>query len=92
MPDSLLKDSSFVIILKRFLLFNGLVYIPSELRTDIFSENHKNITSRYQEIGKILKRITRNYYFPTMKKYVKKRISEYAVCNRNKTLKHVFYG
>ena len=91
MSDSLFKNPSFVIILKELFLFNELIYIPSGLRTDIFAEKHKNTISEYQEIGKILEKITRNYYFPAMRKYVKKKISEYIEYNRNKTLKHAFY-
>ena len=91
MSDSLFKDLNFITIPKEFFLFNELIYIPSGFRADIFLENYEDITSEYQEIGKTLEKITRNYYFPAMKKYIEKRISECAVCNRNKILKHVFY-
>ena len=44
--NSLLDDPSFIIS-KEFLLFNGLVYIPFGLRTEIFTENHNNSMTRH---------------------------------------------
>ena len=90
MLDSLFKDPSFITT-DGFFLFNGLIYVPSGLRADIFTDNYKNITLKYQGIGKILEKITRNYYFPAIRKYIKKKISEYTEYNRNKILKHVSY-
>ena len=84
MSDSLSKNPSFATISEEFFLFNKLIYIPSELRADIFSDNHKNTTSEYQEIGKILEKITRNYYFPAIRKYIKKKFRniQYATAIR----------
>ena len=92
LPDSLPKDPSFATTPEGLLLFNGLVYVPSGLRADIFSERHEDTTSGHQGIGKTLERITRNYYFPAMRKYVEKRISECTECNRNKASRHAPYG
>ena len=92
MPDNLSKNPSFTTTSEGLLLFNKLIYVPSGLRADIFSEKYENIISEYQEIRKTLERITRNYYFPVIKKYVEIFFSEYVVCNRNKILRHVFYG
>ena len=41
------KDLSFAIIPEGFLLFNGLIYIPSGLRMNIFIKNYEKIISEY---------------------------------------------
>ena len=47
MSDNLLKDPSFATTSKKLLLFNGLIYVSSGLRADIFAENHEDIILKY---------------------------------------------
>ena len=69
--NNLFKNLSCATIPEIFILFNGLVYVPLGLRKKIIIKNYEKPITEYQEINKTLKKITRTYYFPGMKKYNK---------------------
>jgi hypothetical protein len=74
------------------ILWRGLVYIPVRLRERISQEIHEEPTSGHQGIERTIERITRNYYFPGLRKTVEKIIQECDICKRSKHERHASYG
>jgi hypothetical protein len=87
-----LPSDTRVTIKQRIILINELVYVPQSLRQEIFDQHHEIRIAKYQKIDRTLELITRTYYFPKMKKFVKNRIRICDTCQRNKTSKHKPYG
>ena len=49
---------------------DGLIYVPRELRKEVFEQLYEEQTTGHQGIDKILERMQRTYYFLKMRKYV----------------------
>ena len=69
---------------KGLLLFQGLVYVPVSLQQKLIEESHSNKTHGHQGIDKMIKRLTRTYYFPHMRKKVKEIVQKCNICRRSK--------
>jgi hypothetical protein len=81
-----------VTIKQGIILMNRLVYVPQSLRQEVFSQHHETRTAKHQGIDRTLELITRTYYFPKMRKFVKDRIRICDAYQRNKAFKHKPYG
>jgi hypothetical protein len=74
------------------ILFRGKVYIPSTIREDFIKEQHELPAHGHQGIGKTMDRLSRNYYFPGMRKLVTRIVGDCDTCIRNKASRHAPYG
>jgi hypothetical protein len=82
------------LISHNILLFKGLICIPDsdELKHGILSECHDQPTAGHFGIAKTHELVTRNYYWPGLRKYVKDYIAGCDICNRSKNSTHMPYG
>jgi hypothetical protein len=74
------------------ILIDRRIYLPKDIRSSVFYDQHDTKTTRHQGIERILEKLQKIYYFPDIRKYVKEQISKYADYQRNKTAKHKPYG
>jgi hypothetical protein len=75
-----------------FILMEDAIYVPSQLRREIFQQCHKTRMAGHQGNEGTLERMKRSYYFPHMRKYVVDNIKKCDVCQRNKATRHAPYG
>jgi len=74
------------------LLFYGKVYIPQGIRQFFVKEQHELKAHSHQGIRKTMKRLSKTYYFPGMRKVVGDVIRRCDTCIRNKASRHAPYG
>ncbi|KAL2009177.1 hypothetical protein VTN00DRAFT_7371 [Thermoascus crustaceus] len=74
------------------ILFKGLVYIPTKLREDLIRDIHEAPAHGHQGIEKTIERITRNFYFPGLRRMVRRIVSQCDLCIRSKAARHAPYG
>ena len=63
------------------LMFEGLVYVPRGSRTSVIQKKHDAPTIGHFDIERTIEQITREYYFPGMRKEVEKYIRKCDICN-----------
>jgi Integrase zinc binding domain len=70
----LLKD---LIVRKedRFILYDGVIYIPAKMRTRIIRGYYSSIAKGYPGISSTIERIQRKFYFLGIRKVVEKVIA-----------------
>lgn len=74
------------------ILYLGLVYVPTRLREALIKDIHEAPAHGHQGIDKTIERITRNYYFPGLRRTVQRIISQCDLCIRSKASRHAPYG
>ena len=76
------------------LLRNGLVYIPAvdALKLEILKDCHDAKTAGHMGQEKTLELVSRDYYWPGMRVFVKDYVRTCDTCARNKTPRHAPYG
>ena len=75
------------------LTFQERIYVPTGTRGEIFKIHHEAESSGgHQGIEKTLEKLSRNFYFPRMRKYVEDRVTRCDVCIRTKHARHKPYG
>jgi hypothetical protein len=74
------------------LLFHGLIYLPETLRTDYVSRIHSLPMHGHQGIAKTAERVSRDYYFPGLKRTVEKVLAQCHICKVSKSERHQPYG
>ena len=74
------------------ILYLGLVYVPTRLREALVKDIHEAPAHGHQGIDKTIERITRNYYFPGLRRTVQRIISQCDLCIRSKASRHAPYG
>jgi hypothetical protein len=76
------------------VLYNGLVYVPDseELKLRILRMHHDAAPAGHLGQAKTLELITRNFYWPRMRKMVNKYVNSCDTCARNKTPRHKPHG
>lgn len=77
------------------LVYQGTrIYIPpsQHLKRQILEAKHCHPTAGHGGTAKTLDLVTRNYYWPSMRKDVISYVSSCNVCQRTKTPKHLPYG
>ncbi|KAF4306721.1 hypothetical protein GTA08_BOTSDO05973 [Botryosphaeria dothidea] len=74
------------------LLFKGLIYVPARLREVLVKDIHEAPAHGHQGIDRTTERITRNFYFPGLRKTVQRIVSQCDLCIRSKAATHAPYG
>jgi len=72
--------------------FKGLVYIPSKIRQYFVKEQHSLLAHGHQGISRTFERIARDYYFPGMRRHIKRVIGECDLYAKSKSNRHAPYG
>ena len=73
------------------ILYNNLIYIPYNLRTDILKKYHDSPSSGHLGIKRTEELITRNYWWPELHKDVKDYVKSCEICARSKYSRHKRY-
>jgi Integrase zinc binding domain len=60
-----------------FILYNGVIYILTKIRTRIIRGHYNSIVEGYLRIGSTIERIQRKFYFLGIRKVVEKVIANY---------------
>jgi len=76
------------------VLHNGLVYIPEndDLKLQILRSRHDSYTAGHLGHEKTIELITRDYYWPRMRQFIKEYINTCDTCSRNKSPRHKPHG
>ena len=75
------------------LTFQGRTYVPTGIRGEIFKIYHEAESSGgHQGIERTIEKMSREFYFPRMRKYVENRVTRCDVCIRTKHARHKPYG
>lgn len=74
------------------LRYKGLVYIPASMTRQFTTEQHSLPAQGHQGIDRTLERLSRDYYFPRMRKVVEEVVTECDLCSRSKNNRHAPYG
>ena len=74
------------------LRFKGLVYVPTTLRKEFVREQHSLPAHGHQGVKRTFERMSRDYYFPGMRKAIETEIMECNECNKSKATHHAPYG
>ena len=82
----------FTVDQQGLLRFKGLVYIPSRIRQEFVREQHSLPAHGHQGIARTFERLSRDYYFPGMRKVVETVVTECDLCNKSKASRHAPYG
>ena len=75
-----------------FLLYNNLIYVPKSLRIRVLEIHHDSVTAGHFGVSKTTELISRNFWWPSLHRSVKKFIKSCEVCCRAKVPKHKPYG
>jgi len=71
---------------------NGCLIVPTDLEEEMIRSYHSAIAHGHQGVSKTLERLTRNYWFPSMRRKVERVIKDCIPCNLNKPTRHKPYG
>ncbi|CCG84601.2 protein of unknown function [Taphrina deformans PYCC 5710] len=76
------------------LLFENCPYVPddSDLFLQLLNRYHDHPTSGHQGIARTFDLLNRDFYWPGMRKFCIRYVSQCKECNRNKTSRHKPYG
>jgi hypothetical protein len=76
------------------VLHHGLCYVPDDenIKLDILQEHHDAKTAGHSGEAKTLELISRNYYWPGMRRFIKEYVSTCETCARNKAPHHAPFG
>lgn len=72
--------------------FKGLVYIPTRIRKEFVKEQHELPAHGHQGTDKTWERMSRDYYFPGMRKMIQDVVINCDLCNKSKSSRHATYG
>jgi hypothetical protein len=73
-------------------LFEEQVYILKNIKNQVVQARYSTILYSYPRIGKILKLVSKIFYFPGIRKIVEKVINRYNTCCRNKAARYIPYN
>lgn len=76
------------------LLYRGALYVPeeSDLRLRLLREHHDKPSAGHPGRAKTLELLSREYYWPQMRKYVDQYVRNCEICTRSKTSRNAPYG
>ena len=76
------------------ILHNGFIYIPEDpkIKLQILQSRHDSLTSGHLGHEKTLELITRDFYWPRMRQFVKEYINTCDTCARNKSPRQKPHG
>lgn len=89
------KDSHAEYTLDNGLLFyEGRIMVPAndDIKRDILTLCHDEPTAGHFGIHKTYELVSRSYYWPHLRQFVKRFVSSCDTCQRNKTARHKPYG
>jgi transposase InsO family protein len=84
--DKLTQDDTGLVYM------HGLIYVPMALREEVIRRHHNLPTHGHTGTEKTMEQISRNYYFPNMRRKVMHYIRQCDTCQRNKPARHAPYG
>ena len=76
------------------VLFNGLVYVPDNdaIKTEILRQSHDSPTAGHFGQAKTFELVTRDFYWPRLRRFVRRYISTCDACARAKTPRRKPHG
>ena len=74
------------------LLHHGLVYVPEPLRMSVLQQHHDAPLAGHPGVSKTLELLTRNYWFPGIKSFVKDYVNSCFLCQQAKVPRHLRHG
>ncbi|KAF4228200.1 hypothetical protein CNMCM8980_006938 [Aspergillus fumigatiaffinis] len=74
------------------IYLRGLIYIPECMRSEIIARHHNDPMHSHMGTEKTAEAISRNYYFPNMRRKVQGYIHQCETCIRDKPARHQPYG
>jgi transposase InsO family protein len=74
------------------IYLRSLIYIPECMRTEIIAKHHDDPMHGHMGAEKTAEAISRNYYFPNMRRKVQGYIHQCETCIRDKPARHQPYG
>ena len=74
------------------ILFEGLVYVPEQMRTEVIRQHRDVITSGHPGVHKTVEAVSRTYYFPHMRKRIEEYVRSCDICHKIKPARHKPYG
>lgn len=77
-----------------FLLHEGLLCVPDipDLKQQILEECHDSIAAGHFGIAKTFELVSRTFFWPSMRKYIRDYVAGCDTCQRNKSHPHKPYG
>jgi hypothetical protein len=72
--------------------FHRLIYVPRDLRDKVIKLYYDTPLYGYMGTEKIMEHVSRNYYFPNMRKRVERYVQNCAMCQQDKPARHLPYG
>ncbi len=88
--ENIENNANFEII-NEILTFQNLIYVSTRCRQEIINDHHKSMIHEYQNLNKIIKRISKIYYFLKMRKQIENIIRKCDVCICMKYNQHKLY-
>ncbi|KAH8144651.1 uncharacterized protein LAJ45_11360 [Morchella importuna] len=76
------------------LYYQGLIYIPDDaaIKLEVLRTNHDAPSAGHPGRARTLELLSRNYYWPQMRKYVARYVDHCDTCSRIKPVRHAPYG
>jgi hypothetical protein len=90
--NNLEKYKIYRITTERTILFEEQVYILKNIKNQVVRTRYSTIPYSYPGIGKILELVSRMFYFPGIRKVVKRIINRYNIYCRNKAARYILYS
>ncbi len=78
--------------IEQVLHYQGLLYVPKVIRSELISRHHDDPLAGHFGIEKIYELIARKYYWPTLRQDVKAYVKGCDVCLALKAVCHKPYG
>jgi hypothetical protein len=90
--NNLEEYKRYRITTERTILFEEQVYIPKTIRNQVVQARYSTIPYSHPGIGKTLELVSRTFYFPGIRKVIKKVINRYNIYCRDKTARYMPYS
>ena len=74
------------------VLFQGKIYVPESQKRAVFEDHHDAPIAGHRGVSTTCERISKQFYFPRLRKYVQKAIAGCNVCQKTKHSRHQKYG
>ena len=75
-----IADNANFEIINEILTFQDLIYVSTRCKQEIISNYHESMIHEHQNSNKIIKRISRIYYFSKMRKQIENIIRKCDIC------------
>ena len=92
MEKEIPAESKFTRDKQGMLVFQGLVYIPVTMRKNVIRQHHDTRDMGHRGVEGTIEKISRNYYFPGMRKMMEQYVKECDLCSKSKAKRHKPYG